>query len=101
MRVNFRVTGGRTPVLRGCELDTEMMPRAEAKQLVDLVDASRLLTGVVISHIVGRYTLKYGFEIDRDGKQARNQFDQMQVWPELSPLIEFLERYAHDLHDSD
>jgi hypothetical protein len=101
MQVSFSVTGGLPPVFRGCELDTEALPRAEAELLDELVGASRLLTGHVTPHIVGRDTLKYAFKIDRDGTQLRNRFDEMQVWPELSPLIEFLERYVRDLPDND
>lgn len=95
MKVRFRQTGGFGGLVRGCDLDTDAMPRTEANQLVRLVRQANIQEAGERRHPRGRDLLVYEIVLEEGGRRLKVSFDSMSTPPEVEPLVQFLAQRAH------
>jgi len=91
--VTYRVMGGLVPQARGCVLDTSVLPPDEGVELARLVADSAVLEPRILPHIRTADGLTRSIKVD---DHATVVLDQLQVWPELRPLIVFLDAHSAD-----
>jgi len=98
VRVRYSETGGPDGRNLTCtlELGSSALTTGETEELHQLLDGADLSGFHALPHIVGQDAVLYVLEVDggsADTKQLR--VNNLQVWPALSPLIEFLHARAH------
>jgi hypothetical protein len=94
MKVRFRQTGGFAGLSFGADLDTAIMPAAEAAELTTLVEKSRVRTLAAKGPEGARDLAGYEIEIEEAGSTIRVSFDDMSVPREIEPLLDFLRERA-------
>jgi hypothetical protein len=95
MNVRFRQTGGFGGLVLGCDLDTAVMPRDEANQLLRLVRQANIQEAGERSHPRGRDLHVYEIVLEDKGKRITASFDSMSTPPQVESLVQFLAQRAH------
>lgn len=78
----------------GCDLDTTAMSRAEARELLRLIEQANLQEVGERRHPQGRDLLIYEIVLEENGKRITASFDSMTTPPQVEPLRQFLARRA-------
>lgn len=94
MKVSFRQSGGFAGLTRGCELDSETLPAAEARRLEKLVAESHLESLGSTSTPAARDAVTYEITVEREGGTERVRFDDLSVPESAAPLLELLQACA-------
>jgi len=96
MRIRFVQSGGFAGLLRECEIDTQRLPPAEARQVDDLVRTSGIPeTGEYIEMTPEARDLQvYNLTIEGDGRQVRVVYDDLSAPSRARPLIAYLAKQA-------
>lgn len=94
MKVRFRQTGGFGGLVLGCDLDTDVMPRDEAEQLLLLIRKANIQEAGDRRHPHGRDLLVYEVVLEERGRRIKSSFDSMSASPEAESLVQFLAQRA-------
>ncbi|NGZ02207.1 MAG: hypothetical protein CV090_04045 [Nitrospira sp. WS238] len=94
MKVRFRQTGGFGGLILGCDLDTAVMARDEADQLLQLIEKANIQGVSQRRHPRGRDLLVYEVALEENGKHIRASFDSMTTPSQVEPLLRFLAQRA-------
>ncbi|WHZ28179.1 MAG: hypothetical protein OJF51_002977 [Nitrospira sp.] len=94
MKVRFRQTGGFGGLVLGCDLDTDVMPRDEAEQLLLLIRQANIQEAGERRHPHGRDLLVYEIVLEERGRRTRSSFDSMSASPQAESLVQFLAQRA-------
>ena len=94
MKVTFKQTGGFAGLSFGADLDTDTLPHAEGRRLVQLIESSGIRTLAARGAGGARDLAAYELVVEGDGGTVRTTFDDMSVPPELEPLLDFLRQRA-------
>lgn len=94
MKVTFRQSGGLAGLTRGCELDSETLPAAEARRLEKLVAKSGLEGVESASPPAARDLVTYEITVEREGGTESVRFDDLSVPDAAAPLLELLQGCA-------
>jgi hypothetical protein len=94
MKVIFQQSGGFAGLIRGCELNTDDLPAAEAKELQSLVKQSRLKNVKGGPTPGARDLMVYEIIVETGDEVQRVSFDELSVPERVEPLIDFLQGRA-------
>jgi hypothetical protein len=94
MKITFRQSGGYTGLIKGCEIDTDLLPSDESTLLQALVEQSGLLKAEGRQLSDGRDLLDYEITIEIGHEVHHVSFDNMSLPAEVIPLLEYLQGQA-------
>ena len=94
MKVTFRQSGGFAGLVRGCDLDTDDLPAAEAAQLEGLVERSRLRAGKAAPHPTARDLIAYEIKVETADGEVAAAFDDASVPAGAEELVRYLQKQA-------
>ena len=97
MKVTYTAVGGLAPICSTCELDTSVLPDAEAAKLNSLVEQSGIYQ-LKNARIPGaRDMVSITITVESEGRAHAVVFDAPLVPESVKPLAVFLRNYARDL----
>ncbi|MDJ0718909.1 MAG: hypothetical protein QNJ54_32565 [Prochloraceae cyanobacterium] len=90
MKITFRQSGGFAGLIKGCEIDTELLSSEEAKELKSLVNQSDVFEAQ--SQKSPNVADAYSYQIVIETRERTHQvsFDEPNLSEEVIPLIDFL-----------
>ena len=91
MKITFRQSGGYAGLLRGCEINTELLSSAEARELKSLVEQSGILEAQSKQSPNLADAFYYLIVIETMEKTHQVSFDDQSLSEEVIPLIDFLQ----------
>lgn len=94
MKVHFRQAGGFAGLNLASDLDTETMPRHEAKKLTQLLQDSKLPAGRKQGSQKARDLATYEITVEDESGTVTTSFDDMSVPPRADKLLDFLRARA-------
>ena len=97
MKVSYEESGGFANLTRGCVLDTDQLPPAEAAQLESLVETGQVPQSLAARSPRARDAMQYDLTIERAGKSHTISVDDLTLPPKLRPLVQFLQKHAKRL----
>ena len=89
MKVRFRQSGGFSGLLRGCDLDTELMDRREGKELEALIAAGASGEQSSVRESL-RDGIRYEITVDGEGGGRRLLYEDPVIPGPAVPLLSFL-----------
>jgi hypothetical protein len=96
MKVRFRQTGGFGGLVLGCDLDTSVLPPAEAQELARLVKQANLEKIRTRRSEKARDLQNYEIAVENE-VNVKASFDDMSVDANVEPLLEFLRQRARGM----
>lgn len=94
MKITFHQSGGFVGLIKGCEIDSELLSTAEGQQLNSLVNQSGILEAQ--SNNTPNVADVYNYHIVIKTKKMTYQvsFDEQNLSEEIIPLIDFLKEHS-------
>jgi len=89
VKVRFRQSGGFSGLLRGCDLDTEVMDRHESKELEALVAAGVSAEQGPVEESL-RDGIRYEITVEGEGGIRRLRYEDPAIPGPAVPLLSFL-----------
>jgi hypothetical protein len=97
MKVSYEESGGFANLRRGCQLDTDQLPAAEAAQLQCLIESSQAAQSMERRSPRARDAIQYDFTIERAGQTHHIAVDDLTMPASLRPLLQVLRKHARPL----
>lgn len=98
MRIQFERTGGlAAPAMRrGCTVDTASLPKDEAREVEDLLDAANLfaIPAGPAAQAAGRDVFTYRITVEDGGRRHSVEVPERGMPAALRPLIDWLKKRA-------
>jgi hypothetical protein len=94
MKIHFRYVGGFGGLRLGCDLNTELLPKAEATKLKRLIKKANLSTTTLHGSEKARDLFNYTIKIETEDETITAAFDDMSIPENAEPLLEFLRSHA-------
>jgi len=94
MRVTFLQSGGVVGAVRGCELDSSLLPPDEARELEALVRSSGLTASGEFLSPEGRDLRLYEIRVEKGTNIVAVTFDDRTLPEDARPLVSLLRRNA-------
>ena len=100
-KIRFRQSGGFAGFVRGCELVPETLDSRERAQLERLVERSGLAAKDAASApkpaSAARDQTNFEIEIETSSGTARHELDDLDLPPEVAPLVTLLQKHARPI----
>lgn len=97
MKIIFRQSGGFAGLIRGCELDTDLLSVSEATKLQSLVEQSGILQAKSKSTSEARDLLNYEITVETKERTVHVLFDDLTVPESAAELFNYLLERAKPL----
>lgn len=91
MKIKFRQSGGYAGLIRGCELDTNLLPPDEAAQLESLVKKSGILQAKSVHSENAADLINYKITIQTQKDIYQVTFDDLTLPENVLPLLDYLQ----------
>ncbi len=89
-KLKFRQSGGIAGLIRGCDIDSAMLPKAEADELRKLIDHIDQDVSDLIPFTAIRDGFDFELTITRGGKTSTYYFTSGMIAEPIKPLLKFL-----------
>jgi hypothetical protein len=100
-KIKFRQSGGFAGFVRGCELAPETLDSRERAQLERLVEQSGLTAKdavpVAKSAPGARDLTNFEIEIETNTGTSRHELDDLDLPPEVAPLVTLLQKHSRPI----
>ncbi|MEP7011830.1 MAG: protealysin inhibitor emfourin [Acidobacteriota bacterium] len=100
-KIRFRQSGGFAGFIRGCELVPEALDSRERAQLERLVERSGLAdkdaTPAPKAASSARDLTNYEIEIETSSGTVRTELDDLDLPPEVAPLVTLLQKHSRPI----
>lgn len=100
-KIKFRQSGGFAGFVRGCELLSEALDSRERSQLERLVEQSGLVAPDAATApkpaSPARDLTNFEIEIETRSGTSRHELDDLDLPPEVAPLVTFLQKHSRPI----
>lgn len=100
-KIKFRQSGGFAGFVRGCELTPETLDSRERAQFERLVERSGLTTQDAVpaakAASPARDLTNFEIEIETSSGTTRHELDDLDLPPEVAPLITLLQKHSRPI----